>query len=402
MRFFIFPIAFFIMASSIQAQVLINGSMVDLDTKEPIPFAHIYVKNTAYGTSSNSEGDFVLKVDSLPVYLEISHIGYENKELAIHKSSDFVEIGLKPKEYLMAGVIVQTPGAIIDKCLNAVKKNDIKEREAKAFYRQLTRNGEEYTEINEVFYDLSYRLSGIKKYHIIQGRYGKVAGGTDSLNYAFTNFSYLTLGLKLFTERLGDVIIPLNKDYKEFYKLSTETMLKSGSHSVAEIRFTPRRNSDRPIFEGSIFVDMDTYLPIKMKGKIYNTLGAGTKSEKIETKNFVYDFDMNFVLDDANLMLDYIKVNLQLDLFKQGQFIKHISINSILFAYEQGEGLVQKRLSRVNIKDVDIEKINDTQYNEAFWKDNPIIKRTPLEESAMESFEKNKLFGNFLMNKDEK
>jgi len=46
---------------SLQAQT-ITGSVMDRDTKQPIPFANIYFNNTSHGTSADGDGYFTLSV----------------------------------------------------------------------------------------------------------------------------------------------------------------------------------------------------------------------------------------------------------------------------------------------------------------------------------------------------
>lgn len=42
-----------------------------------------------------------------------------------------------------------------------------------------------------------------------------------------------------------------------------------------------------------------------------------------------------------------------------------------------------------------LEEVASQEYNPSFWKENAIIKRTPLEKSVTEMFEKKDLFGTY-------
>ena len=46
----------------------------------------------------------------------------------------------------------------------------------------------------------------------------------------------------------------------------------------------------------------------------------------------------------------------------------------------------------------DWQKLDEIGYNEKFWQDNPIIKRTPVEKEVIDSFEKNGAFGSIFLN----
>ena len=54
----------------------ISGIVIDADTKEPIPFVNIALKEIYKGTASNDLGEFYFKIDSLPTVLVISHLSY--------------------------------------------------------------------------------------------------------------------------------------------------------------------------------------------------------------------------------------------------------------------------------------------------------------------------------------
>ncbi|MBI5538595.1 MAG: carboxypeptidase-like regulatory domain-containing protein [Bacteroidia bacterium] len=60
-----------------QNNFIISGNITDKETGKPVYNASIIVKNTKNGTTTNHEGFFFMKVNKLPVNLEISHIAYK-------------------------------------------------------------------------------------------------------------------------------------------------------------------------------------------------------------------------------------------------------------------------------------------------------------------------------------
>ncbi len=65
-----------------QNVVTIKGQLLDNESSEPIPFASIYLKNTALGTTSNTEGYFVfhIPVKNKSEMIVISAMGYSSVE----------------------------------------------------------------------------------------------------------------------------------------------------------------------------------------------------------------------------------------------------------------------------------------------------------------------------------
>lgn len=88
----------------------ISGILLDKQTKEPLPNSNIYISNTTWGTTSNSDGEF--KISSIfPGSHEIvfSMIGYEtySKICKVTDSSKiFIRIELVPKVYEFKEVTV--------------------------------------------------------------------------------------------------------------------------------------------------------------------------------------------------------------------------------------------------------------------------------------------------------
>lgn len=63
-----------------QNRWVFQGKIVDEQTKEGIPFAHIFFNNTSFGTQANEEGEFTIsKVLSGQYQVHVSSVGYENK-----------------------------------------------------------------------------------------------------------------------------------------------------------------------------------------------------------------------------------------------------------------------------------------------------------------------------------
>ena len=89
----------------------INGYIRDAITGEPLPYCNIWIDSTTQGTTSNSDGYFVLT--SLPnknVNIKISYIGYKTKTLSIeneNSNSSIIAIDLEPIILVGEGVTVQ-------------------------------------------------------------------------------------------------------------------------------------------------------------------------------------------------------------------------------------------------------------------------------------------------------
>ena len=67
--------AVLLLATQAQAKV-IQGTVTDASTGEPLPAATVHVLGAYDGTISNTEGRYVLSLRSLPAVVEVRYIGY--------------------------------------------------------------------------------------------------------------------------------------------------------------------------------------------------------------------------------------------------------------------------------------------------------------------------------------
>ncbi len=94
------------MAISAERAQLFYGRVVDASTEKALPYANILLKNTDYRTSTDSEGDFRIPVQSMGSKLVVSFIGYKTKEVEAVPADSSVLIRLTPKSYVTKEVKV--------------------------------------------------------------------------------------------------------------------------------------------------------------------------------------------------------------------------------------------------------------------------------------------------------
>lgn len=74
------------LAQSSQAQeTIITGKVTDAASGDPIPFANLIYKDATIGTTTDFEGNFILKTNTPKDSLLVSYIGYKSKTKAVKK-----------------------------------------------------------------------------------------------------------------------------------------------------------------------------------------------------------------------------------------------------------------------------------------------------------------------------
>ncbi len=90
-----------------QNESVLSGKISDEFTGEPLESVNIKLKNSYRGTTSNSLGEFTIRIDNLPATIEFSYVGYDKYYLYLNKEpEDEVHIKLKPRATLLREVII--------------------------------------------------------------------------------------------------------------------------------------------------------------------------------------------------------------------------------------------------------------------------------------------------------
>ncbi|WP_425290908.1 carboxypeptidase-like regulatory domain-containing protein [Spirosoma linguale] len=257
----------------------IQGSILDAYSQDKISFANIYYPATNTGTLSNENGDYYLQVKQYPIQLIISHLNYGSDTVTIIRPSDNNTFYLKPVAHELAPITVNNVGYKLIK--QAFDRADTEEKSAvfgKAFYRQLTINGEQPTEIQEVVYEVKLSSNKIEGIQINNARYAKMTSDDKKIYVGFTNFSYLVLAQKAIgrLKPAKDVLLlPLRPDVADYYDVRvTDILTQANGEKIAKLDCQVREEYTNPAFSGQVYINMTNYKLVKVHGTIPDNMGA--------------------------------------------------------------------------------------------------------------------------------
>ncbi|MBL4642901.1 MAG: carboxypeptidase-like regulatory domain-containing protein, partial [Flavobacteriaceae bacterium] len=379
----------------------INGKTIDISTGEVIPFCSVIIDGTHTGTSSNEYGEFQLKVDKLPIKLVFYHLNYQKHTVTVNDKKE-IEIKLVPHTFELKEVNVSNKKDFYayELARKAFRKVDIyakNKKYGKAYYRQKSKNGNQYSEFSEIIYDVRYSTEGIKDWDILEGRYALKKGLVNNRNYTM-----LSRILKTFQPNSEDLIFPLNHNIERFYKVKIIDKITSKDAKIAVLSFDPFRFIKSPILEAEAYIDMQTYELLKLKAVLKHDdfKAIKFKDKNASKKNYVLSYEIAFKKDSIlNLVMDYMKVDQSFDYYKNDSLITNVISTSTLSFFDHYKPNSRKRLGR-QFKDKysDWQNLNAIGYNEKFWKENAIIKRTEDENEVIRSFERNNAFESIFIN----
>jgi len=111
--------------------IRILGHVKDSLTNEPIAFAHVFLKGTTVGTTTDFNGDFRLETNVKADSLIISYLGYNTKIIPVKTQFQELTILLSPKDFTLKTVVIfpgENPAILVLKNVQKNKKKNSFER----------------------------------------------------------------------------------------------------------------------------------------------------------------------------------------------------------------------------------------------------------------------------------
>jgi hypothetical protein len=250
-----------------QNLITIKGKVVDAETRAPLVFASVSIKETNVAIVTNIDGEFTLKIGELSTSktLEVSFVGYKNKSVPISELKDNGGknvIALQAAPIPIKEIVVKPldPVSIVEKAINNIPKNyETVPNLMTAFYRETIRKNRTYVSIGEAVveifkapYDNDLRFDGARIY---KGRKGTDVEKMDTVLFKLQGgpVSVMELDLAKNSETV------LTKESMENYNYSLSGVVEIDNKPHYVIDFVQKPSVEMPLFMGSFFIEMDSY-----------------------------------------------------------------------------------------------------------------------------------------------
>lgn len=243
----------------------ISGIITDAETKEPLPFATVSIKNTGKGMVSNANGIFGLKIESeyLADTISVSYLGYLKREIPVEQAvGNIFNISLIREFISIPEIIIRThvPQEIIRKSVNAIIKNyGNTPALLTGFYREGVMKKDElqvYSEAVVQIYKSSYSAGLLNdQIKVIRSRKIENTSINDTLAIR------LKAGLNTSMELDG---IRNNFDFMQAenfqdYTYRMTDIVTTDDNAAYVIDFEQRENIDQPLFRGTMYISTHDY-----------------------------------------------------------------------------------------------------------------------------------------------
>lgn len=382
-----------------QEQTTFTGKIIDSETKKPIPLVTIQ-SSTVY-TITNMDGEFDILPKQAGEQISFTHISYHSQQFDYGKIPEIIE--LKPKIFELAEVII-TPREMIVKELKEVwnkymaltkGKKDKDFPESTFYYRQLMSVNDLYIEYIECFFTAPTTVS-VQNMSLQEGRFARIK--KDSLPY-FTNYFYLSQ-IPPFSRKKAQKKKDLNtflcEDFEEHYEIQIHQIISSGQENEVKVyEFIPKY----PVWEdNSYFFAGKLYIRTKDQAIIRAEIKPVAMGVTFDRKTKVISEDHSFIISYREGITTYpivesVQALSTIKLLReQKENVMHIQ--SILFANDY---TFDKKGIKVKQKDHLLKEVINSKYNQEFWDNNPVVKRTKVEQQVLDDFNRLGYFGTMNM-----
>ena len=371
----------------------VSGKILDKLTQQPVPYASVSVLGSRAGTTSNAEGEFTLKMSALPGKLAISQLGYGRDTVAVLAAGTLPPVALVPAAVQLPGVELGSYAAgLMQKAYRELQRSYPNKQYGQAFYRQTTRLDNTPVEVQEMMWHVKASSAGPEGTNLAQARYAKKK---DAL-ITYKNLSTFTKTFGLYspqtdTARTGRIFGP---DPAKFYTLKLLGVTQSGDQNLAEIAFVGKPEVNPYHVQGAATIDIDTHQVLRFR--VSTDAGGKSNNPLLQSKEGQLTYGATFRPAPTGAVLDHLITTYSLLL---GRLLKpdvRMQATAFTYFYEWQPTPAGVAYAAANAQASDLVTIKQVAYDPAFWRDNPVVKRTPLEEEIITSFEQSKSFGTLL------
>ncbi len=368
----------------------LQGKVVDDATGQGIPFVSVSIVGANVATVTNENGFFVLKPTTLPFRLRFSHVSYNTSEADIKDINNLLTIRLNPATISLNELTVDPYKGqkILKAALQKATDNINTNFYANAFYRQLTSLNGKASQIYELFYDLRWNTARIQGWAAKQSRFAEL---NEQIAFSMNNQSYLTFSYSgyLLPSKGGKFVsLETLKDYD----ISIDKYIEQSNQSIAVVTCKYKKAKKNQYYVNSTYyIGVEDSKVYRLENSVFNLpirlSDATTKFPPVVTTIATFNGAGHPVP-----VLESVSTKVFLSLSVRGQDL-NTDISSLLTIYNVSDDLKKQQFEALNRNTRDKNVIKSLRYDPEFWKNNPIVKQTTLEDSFIKMMESKSAFG---------
>jgi len=383
--------------------ITITGVLKDAKTGDKISYATISVPNTSIGTVSNSEGEFILKVNpSLKAeYFQVSHLSYTTTQFKINEANGKEKtyyLDLQPVT-LKELAIPADPRSVVEMALAGIRQNySDKAAMMTGFYRESIRQRRDYLSISEAVVDIykaPYTNRQDDQVKIFKGRKGSNVKKADTVMVQLQGGPNVTMLLDIVKNT--DLSIALNNLDNYQFEFGSVATIDNKLHWV--INFSPNAIKDDPLYYGKLYINQDNMAITRAEFSLDLNDTDKAAGVFVQKKPFGLVFMptstsylVTYKEQNGKYYLNYVRVDLKFKCdWKRRLFKNNYYVMSELAITDRVEENVAKFANQDVFKQNMVFEEKVQNFTDAdFWGDNNIIEPESAIENAIKKISRNR------------
>lgn len=298
----------YLISHQVFSQSRIIGKVVDKNTSQPIPFAHIFIAGTSHGSTSDLYGNFSLKIadEHLTKKLQVSCLGFKPTSVAIRKSVEPILIKLEEDIIQLDEVVItpETADALMKKAFTKIYDNyDTTDLIFRGYYNMeskvdtsLVRSIASILDIYKAKLDTKELYKVLPNDSIyINEMHAQVGSEIDFKLKAMVDWDNTPYLLRYRDFVREFMYVKGSKGgMQKRYLFEVENMILLEGRSTYVISVTPRSGKSKTFWSGKIFIDEETLafskIDVTSTAKMFKKMKTGI-GYKLQSKinNVRYD-----------------------------------------------------------------------------------------------------------------
>jgi hypothetical protein len=381
----------------------ITGVAKDAQTRQVVVFASISIPGTNIGTVTNSEGEFILKVNNSvkAEVFEISHLGYINKQFKISESIGNDRIFyIEPHVYMLkeSSIRPQKPEELVRQALLRTRQNySEKPNMMTGFYRETIRQRRDYLSISEAVVDIykaSYTSNQNDQVKIFKGRNGTNLKKADTLMVKLQGGPNVTMLLDI----IKNPEFILSADSLDNYLFEMLSFVNIDDKPCYVISFKPNVVRSYPLYNGKLYLTQDNLAVtmVEFSLDLTDTDKAARQFVQKKPSGLLFtptntSYLVTYKEQSGKYYFNYVRVELKFKCdWKRKWFKNNYTIMSEIAITDRHEDNVARFSNQDLFKSsmVFADKIR-FQTDDKFWGGNNIIEPEESIQNAIKKFSKN-------------
>ncbi len=323
-------------AQTDDSYIEITGNVVNIITGEPIIAASIQEVNSNVSTITNTEGEFLLKInDTSDIVLKIDALGFKPKTISVTEANaKNLQISLQASSIELSEVSItsyKNARDLVEKVFEKKRSNYLDDKTLMtAFYRETIKKRNKNASLAEAVLNVYKQPYGDSKQDVI-----KLVKSRKNTDYSKLD----TIALKLQGGPFSTLYIDLMK-YPE-YVFTPYTMdgydFKFGATSeingtpVYTVKFKQKENVTDPLYDGKLYINTKSLALVKAdfsmnlsnQNEVVNLL-VKRKPNNVRIKAKNIDYTVDYREKNGKWYYGYSKANLTFEVKKRRKLFKSI------------------------------------------------------------------------------